>query len=369
MNVVWLTGVGIAILTTDDEQSRVQIVAVSIVAAGVMQFLLPFLMLQQLNMGLTRHWRSGWPRVREVVITMLPVIAGITVIQFNAILDSLMAWGLATPDGGGSAPLRAFGIPALLPAGTATELYIGQRMYQFPLGVFGIALGTVLFPLLTQHAQNGELGLLRDDLSKGIRLTIAIALPASAGLFVLAEPLTNLLFRHGQFTADASSLTAQMIATYGAGVWTAIGLTVLNRAFYATDDRITPMKFGVMALLVNFVLNVLFVIPFQGVGLALGSICATTLQLVLTTWKLNSQLGPFDWGTVFSTLWKTVVATSVMVAVCLLTLSNLSGAGGMLTYAQQLLIPFACGVLSYWLCARWLRMTELDEMLSKGMNS
>ncbi len=362
LNVLWLTGVGVALLLTEDEQTQVRLVAGAIVAAGVVQCLLPFFVLQRLNMGLTRNWRSGWPRVHEVIMTMLPVVAGISVIQFNAILDSLMAWGLAAPDGGGLAPLEAFGIPALLPAGTATTLYIGQRLYQFPLGVFGIALGTVLYPLLTQHAQKGELGLLRDDLCKGIRLTIAIALPSSAGLFVLAEPLTNLLFRHGQFTAEDSSLTAQMIATYGAGVWTAIGLTVLNRAFYATGDRITPMKFGVIALLMNFLLNILFVIPFQGVGLALGSICATTLQLAITTWKMNIQLGPFDWALVLRTLWKTIVATTLMVLVCLVILKNLSGGEQITTYALQLMIPFVGSVLCYWLSARWLGMSEIDEI-------
>ncbi len=362
LNVIWLTGVAIAYVSTVDEPTQIRIVAVTISIAGVLQMLLPLLTLQRLGMGLTVNWRSGFSRVKEILLTMLPVVVGIIIIQFNSVLDTLMAWGLSTPDGGGLAPFEAFGIPALLPSGTATELYIGQRMHQFPLGVFGVALGTVLFPLLTQHAQAGQMDALRADLTKGIRLTIAIALPASAGLFILASPLTNLLFRHGEFTAEDSSLTAQMIAIYGAGVWASIGLTVLNRAFYATGDRISPMQFGVIALTLNLVLNVLFVVTFKGIGLAMGSVLATFLQLLLTTWRMNHQMGPLGWSSLMSTAWKTLVATSLMVAVCYVLLVSISPNQRVLV----LLIPFMTGIGTFLVVARLLGMHEIDEIFKRG---
>lgn len=362
LNVVWLTGVAIAYVSAPDEPTQVRIVAVAITVAGVLQMLLPLITLQRLGMGLTVNWRSGFSRVKEILLTMLPVIVGITVIQFNSVLDTLMAWGLSTPDGGGLAPFEAFGIPALLPSGTATGLYIGQRMHQFPLGVFGVALGTVLFPLLTQHAQAGNMNALRADLTKGIRLTIAIALPASAGLFILASPLTNLLFRHGEFTAEDSSLTAQMIAIYGAGVWASIGLTVLNRAFYATGDRISPMRFGVIALTVNLLLNVILVVTFKGIGLAMGSVLATFLQLLLTTWRMNHQLGPLDWSSILSTAWKTLVATSLMLAACYTVLINLSPTHRI----ASLSLPFIIGVGTFLVVAKVIGMNEISEFFKRG---
>lgn len=365
LNLLWLSGVWLAYTITEDEDQRVQIVAATITIAGFCQFLLPLLILQQMRMCLTRHWREGWPRVKEVLTTMLPVIAGISVMQLNVVLDSFMAWGLSAPDGGGLAPLAVLGLPALLPSGTTTELYIGQRMYQFPLGVFGIALGTVMFPLLTQHAQAGEMDALRQDLTKGIRLTIAIAIPASVGLWMLSLPLTNVLFRHGEFNAEDTRLTAQMIATYGGGVWAYIGLTILNRAFYATGDRMTPMQFGLIALLVNMILNLLLVVPLRGMGLALGSVLAAILQLALTTWSLNVQAGPFDWQLIRGTLWRTVFAAVVMGGVCLLILRISPDVERTSSYAGELLLTLSGGVLSYSLMVRLLGMTELDEVFRR----
>ncbi|MBT5017362.1 murein biosynthesis integral membrane protein MurJ [bacterium] len=365
LNVIWLTGVLIAFMVTQDENLRIRIVAITITVAGVFQCLLPFYMLHRMKMGLSRNWRTGWAKVSEVILTMLPVVAGLAVIQVNVILDSIMAWGLAVPEGGGVAPSASLGIEGFLSAGTATGLYIGQRMYQFPLGVFGIALGTVLFPLLTQHAQSGEIAALRKDLSKGLRLTIAIALPASAGLFLLASPLTNLLFRHGEFTQEDSMLTANMIATYGCGVWAYIGLTVLNRAFYATGDRMTPMRLGVIALVFNLIMNIALVIPLKGVGLALGSVLAAATQLTLTTWKINQQIGSLHWDEIRRTLIQTLIATATMVVACLTVLSTLDFGDTMASRFLELMLPLIAGAFSYWFVAKLLGMSEVEELLKR----
>lgn len=365
LNVIWLTGILAAVSTTPNDPTRAKIVSMAITFAGVMQFLLPLIILHRTEMGFTTVLNNGWSRVREVLVMMFPVIAGVTAMQLNVVLDSLMAWALATPDVGGVAPSMAIGIPALLPSGTATELYIGQRMYQFPLGVFGIALGTVLFPLLAQHAQSGQFSALREDLEKGIRLTVAIALPASGGLFILATPLTELLFRHGEFTSDDSAITARMIAVYGAGVWAYIGLTVLNRAFYATDDRVTPMRFGMIALLINVILNITFVIPLQGIGLALGSVLAAALQLWLTAWKMNRQIGPLDWSAVRTTGFRSVLATATMMVICVLLAEVLPQGGGFELQLMRLVVPFLSGIMTYIITARLLGISELDEILRR----
>lgn len=365
LNIIWLTGALVAFTVTEDESLRIKIVATTITIAGIFQCLLPFYMLQRMKMGLSRNWRTGWSKVREVILTMLPVVTGLAVIQVNVVLDSLMAWGLAIPEGGGVAPSASLGIKGFLSAGTATGLYIGQRMYQFPLGVFGIALGTVLFPLLTQHAQAGEIAELRKDLSKGLRLTIAIALPASAGLFLLASPLTNLLFRHGEFTQEDSLLTAKMIATYGCGVWAYIGLTVLNRAFYATGDRMTPMRLGVIALVLNLVLNIALVVPLKGVGLALGSVLAAATQLTLTTWKMNQQLGSLYWEEIGRTLVKSIAATVTMVVICLTVINTLNFGDTMTANFLELSLPLIAGALTYWFVAKLFGMSEVDELIKR----
>lgn len=367
LNIVWLTGIGIAFIATDNEVARIRIVALSIAVAGVLQCMLPFFMLQRMETGLSREWRNEWSKVREVVVAMLPVIAGITVMQINVIADSVMAWGLAVPEAGGAAPSASLGIQGFLPAGTATGLYIGQRMYQFPLGVFGIALGTVLYPLLTRHAQAGQMDELRNDLTKGLRLTIAIAIPASSGLFMLATPLTELLFRHGEFTSEDARLTSSMIATYGIGVWAYIGLTVLNRAFYAMGDRMTPMRFGIIALIANLIMNVSLVYPLQGIGLAVSSVVAAVGQLALTSWKLNRVHGSFNWTQLRRTLTQTMVGTIIMVAVCLFVISSFEMGESLLAKACELLFPLLLGAAAYISAAKLLGMNEVNDLL-QGRN-
>lgn len=369
LNTVWLMGISVTLQLTNDPQQQIRAISVWIAIAGFLQMSLPCVTLHRMGMGLTAGWRAHREKVREVLLLMMPVVAGIAVTQLNAILDSVMAWGLSIPDSGDPAPFAAVGLPAWLSSGTTTALYLGQRMYQFPLGVFGIALGTVLFPLLTRHAQAGEHAALRDDLSRGVRLTVAIALPASAGLMLLSTPLAFVLFRHGQYSADDARLTANVIAVYGSGVWSYIGITILNRAFYATGDRMTPMRLGLISLSVNVALNVALVWPFKGMGLALGSVLASILQLVLTTWKLNHKLGPLDWPSILRTGLKTAVATVVMSVVCLAInrpIPHLDEA--LWSRLFQLVVSFLAGVVSYLLTAKLLRIPEVADVLFRRQN-
>lgn len=308
---------------------------------------------------------AGWPRVREIFLVMLPVIAGITVMQLNTVLDSFMAWGLARPDDGGPAWSESLGIPPLVESGTATALYLGQRMYQFPLGIFGIALGTVLYPVLTQHAQRGEFDALRTELTRGLRLVVAIGVPASAGLAVLSGPLASLLFRHGQFDAEDARLASRMIAVYGSGVWVYIGLAIVNRAFYATGDRMTPVRLGSLALTLNVLLNVLLVWLLGGIGLALGSVLAALFQLAMTMVRLSGQVGRLEWSAVRDTALRGLAATLVMAAVCGVHVHWFPEPESVLGRLANLLAAVAVGVGIYLLLARWFRLQEVFSLLRR----
>lgn len=362
LNVLWLIGLAVAWSGLNDDVSRATMVGVFVVLAGLAQMLLPIVVLFRSGTGFTRHWRKGLPRVKEVFLVMLPVVGGLAVMQLNTVLDSLMAWALARPDGGGPAWSESIGIPPLVESGTATALYIGQRMYQFPLGVFGVALGTVLFPLLTQHALRGEQDLLRTALTRGMRLVIAIALPASAGLYVLAKPLTLVLFRHGAFSAEDARLAADMIAVYGAGVWIYISLVILNRAFYAIGDRITPMRLGLLTLTLNVLLNALLVWLIGGIGLAWGSVLAALFQLVMTALQLHRQIGPFDGKALGATLLRGLVATAGMSAACLAVLSRSAASETFSERLTWLLLPVLVGMGTYFLAARLLGLNEVFEL-------
>lgn len=359
LNVVWLLGTFIAARLTGDDRQRALLMSGSIVFAGVLQLLLPLVVLARQNWSLTWHCPGGWSRVREVLGAVIPVVAGVGLTQIGAVLDSVLAWGLARPDDGGNALCTAFGIEPILPSGTASALYLGQRLYQFPLGVFGVALGTVLFPVLTQHAERHDLVSLRHDLTKGLQLVVAIAVPASVGLLLLAAPVTGLLFRHGRFDLEDAQLAATMIAIYGSGVWLFIGLLIVNRAFYAVRDRITPMRLGLLALLFNIAFNLTLIWFLGGAALALGGVLAAGLQLLLSLWRLEQQVGQLAWRPVVRTALRVLLATVLMAVVVLLTRRLLPDEITLLQRAIHVLLPLTTGAATYLAASYWLHIPEV----------
>ena len=169
-------------------------------------------------------------------------------------------------------------------------------MYQFPLGVFGVALGTVLFPRFARHAERREMKLLQDDLSAGVSLSISVGLPAGTGLMLLASPITALLFQRGAFTAEDSAQTSAIIAAYSAAVWAVVGLMVVNRAYYAVGDRSTPVRLGLYSVGVNLVLIFPLMLLVGGSGLAWATTSASIVQLAASLYVVQRKsvacLGP-----------------------------------------------------------------------------
>jgi len=366
LNLLWLIMLVAGTNLWSWPQSRALFIACAVTLAGCVQLLIPLWALHARGMGLIRTWRAGWPFVADVFRSMLPVVIGMSLLQMSAILDSLIAWGLSQPDDAGTAWCQLLGLSPLMESGTASALYIGQRMYQLPLGVFGVALGTVLYPMLTQHAQRGEFELLRTDLSRGLQMMLAVAVPASAGLCVLAWPLTLALFRHGEFNLDDARLVSRMIAIYGAGVWAYIGIAIVNRAFYATNDRLTPMRFGFLALGLNLLFDLGFIVWLGGAGMALGSVLASAIQILLTTRRLNQQVGPLNWPAIWRTFRKTLLATGVMTISCLISMKFLPASETLMARLLMLLCPCLVGIVTYFTMARITGMSELDDFLHRG---
>lgn len=354
LNVVWLGALWWLIPACwDDPVNQIWATSICVLLAGVLQlaFLLP--VIWKCGFGYRTDWRSAADSIRRVAREMLPVVIGLSITQMNTVLDSFVAWGFAPTEGTG--PLMALpGSPPFpLHSGTATALYLGQRLYQFPLGVFGVALGTVLFPLFARHAQRGESDRLREDLSLGIRLVVAIGLPASAGLMLIAHPLATLFFQYGKFDATAARMTGDMILCYGSGVWAYCGLLILQRAFYAVGDRLTPMSIGLWAMLLNIILNLTLIWPMGGRGLALSTSLVAAIQCLITCVLLQRRIGRLDWRGIATTAGKTVVAVAAMSGVCQLLLGWTQPGDGLLSRGINLGMPLAGGVVAY-LASAWM---------------
>jgi putative peptidoglycan lipid II flippase len=358
LNLVWLIALWTVVPLWTDQRERIYVTAVCVVIGGAIQLLFPLPILFSLGFGYRPDWRTAMDRVWRIAADMLPVVIGLSITQLNAVLDSFIAWGFTQPSTGEQFMPLPGSPPYPLREGTTSALYLGQRLYQFPLGVFGVALGTVLFPLLTSHAQRGEMDKLRADLSLGIRLVMAIGIPASVGLILIAHPLATLLFQYGRFDADDAYRTGMLIAAYGSGVWAYCGLLILQRGFYAIGDRLTPMYLGMVAMIGNLISDLTLIWPLGGRGLAFSTALIAALQCLATVSLLQRKIGTLLWREIGTTTLKTFAATAVMAVICqsmLVLTEHQSLISGRLF---RLGIPFALGVIAFFACAKLLGLSE-----------
>ncbi len=249
------------------------VLAAGVFVAGVVQlaFLLPFL--AALKVLPRPRWGASHPGVRRIMRLMLPAIFGSSVAQINILFDTLIASFLVT--------------------GSISWLYYSDRLMEFPLGVFGIALATVILPNLSRQYAAQSHAQFSATLDWSMRLTMLIALPATLGLFLLAGPLVTTIFFGGQFDAHDVAMSTPSLQAYSVGLTGFIFVKVLAPGFFARQDTRTPVRIGIIALVVNMVLNVLIVVPWVQAGWAAphaGLAAATSASAFLNAGLLWREL-------------------------------------------------------------------------------
>ena len=360
LNVIWLACLWWVASWFESKTTQIQLIAVSVVAAGIVQLLAPLPTLRRLGFRFERDWRAAGPKIKEIALTMFPVVIGLSIEQVNTLFDSLIAWGFSRPQTGtGVISWLPGSLEYPLEPGTASALYFGQRVYQFPLGVFGVALSTVIFPLLSQHAGQGRMDRLREDFALGLRLVFYIGIPASVGLMILATPLTSLLFRYGEFTADDAGQTAEMIWAYGIGVWAYCGVLILQRGYYAVGDRITPLRIGLLGIAADLTMNLTLIWFLGGFGLALSTALSAILQFALVAWLVQERIGRLDWRNLAQAGGRAAAGSAVMGIVCLSVLWVLPAGISLAERCAAVLIPFVVALAVYFATAWWLGMSEV----------
>jgi putative peptidoglycan lipid II flippase len=321
-------------------------VAVAVVFAGVLQLIWQAVVLFQVT-GLARSFRGCWPTMRSMLVMMGPMVLGLAVFQINALLDALIAFFFAPPialdnsveAAAASQRLTMLGhtFDAPLRNGDVAALSWSQRLYQFPLGVFGIAIATAIFPALSAaaskfnrddatHDGSGELDsemtnpraaleAFSEIVRRGLRLTVFIALPASAGLILVRVPLARTVFEHGSFTTDDALRVSTILAGYAASVWAYSMTHTLTRAFYALKDATTPLKISACMVALNLTLNLSLIWSLGAAGLAWSTAISAAGQAGLLIVCLRRRIDrPIDRAVVRS--WtRTVIATTAMAGV------------------------------------------------------
>jgi len=192
----------------------------------------------------------------------VPALFAVSVTQINLLLDTVLASFLVT--------------------GSISWLYYSDRLMEFPLGILGVALGTVLLPKLSQERAHEDPQRFGRTLDWGLRMAFTFGLPAAVGLAVLAGPMITTLFLSDVFTADDVRMSRLSLVAYSVGLLAFILIKVLAPAYYAQQDTRTPVRIGMIAMAANMVFNLALIFPLQHAGLAL----ATSLSAYLNAWLL-----------------------------------------------------------------------------------
>ncbi len=199
--------------------------------------------------------------IKRLFRLMLPGALGAGVMQINILVGTIIASFLAT--------------------GSISYLYYADRVYQLPLGVIGIAVGTALLPMLSRQLRAGEEKTALNSMNRAMELSLLLTLPAAAALLVIPEEITSVLFQHGEFTPAASQSTAAALLAFSTGLPAYVLVKILAPGFFAREDTTTPVIVGVLAMILNVVLSLILIRFFDHVGIALATSLSSWFNVLL----------------------------------------------------------------------------------------
>ncbi len=266
--------------------------AIGVVVGGLVQFAfqLPSFFRNKYKLGFDAAFRH--PGLKRMSILLIPATLALSVSQINIVVSNILA--------------------SFLPSGSITYLFYSMRLVQFPIGIFGVAMGMAVLPTLSEHAAKGDYINLRDDFSFALRLLFFITIPAMAGLIALREPIVNILFQRGKFDYIATVGTAHALLFYSIGIWAVVGVRVVTASFYSMQDTRTPVKIAVVALTANIFFSIILMKPLRHSGLALANALASCVNFSLLFFFLRKKLKRVDGRRIFSSFVKSVFAAAVM---------------------------------------------------------
>ncbi len=383
---LWGTG-----LLGEDKSQKIFAVAAGVLVGGVAQLALVLVPLKRMGVSLGWLWRPQMEQIGRIVKLTGPMVLGLAVLQVNALMDYLLATWLSGEPGAVLMRIGSWQIPYPEETGAVSVLYYAQRLYNMPLGVFGIALATAIFPYFTACAgRKDHAGLVR-TLVKGLRLVAFIGIAATVGLIIISRTVVEFIpgggllslfgIAKGEFGVAAIDRTTWTLMFYCLGIWAYCGVHVVVRCFYALQDTITPVKVGVWLVALNIPLNLILIWPLGTGGLALSTAICAALNLAILIRLLGRRIEKLPMGSeqadevqragplreVAAALPKIILATALMGAAAygaLVVTTRWVGSGVELS-GVRLGAAMLAGVVVYYLAARLLGCKELDELLGK----
>lgn len=360
----WLSGGGW--LKTGDKNAIPELpaqwaiigMAIGTLIGGAAQFLMQLPSLFRVGFRFTSKINFRDEGVKRVMTLMTPAILGTSAVQINVMINTFFVSGI---DGGLSWLGYAF------------------RLMQFPIGLFGVAIGTASVPVLSRMASEGKFGDFRQTLSSSLNLVFLMTLPSACGLVILGEPIVRLLYSHGgAFKESDVPMTAWALAGYSIGLTGYAAIKILSPAFYALDDAKTPMIIAVCSIIVNALASFLFrnwlsgygVSPeypngFAHVGVALATSCVALVNFFALALMMRKRIERIDGRDIIQSFLRIAAAAAIMSLVCYLSyhfLFNRLGTKGLSPKIIEAFAPIVLGGITFVIAAKILRVKEINQL-------
>lgn len=289
--------------------------------------------------------------VKRVMRLMAPAILGTSAVQINVLINTFFVSGI---DGGISWLGYAF------------------RLMQFPIGLFGVAIGTASVPVLSRMASEGRFADFRNTLSDALKLVFLMTLPSACGLIILGEPIIRLLYSHGgAFKESDVPATAYALTGYALGLTGYAAIKILSPAFYALNDAKTPMIIAVVSIAVNAVASygfreLLTVYNLGHVGVALATSSVALVNFFALFLIMRKRIEGINGKEIFASFLKIALASALMSAVCWISyyfLHKQFGGSGFIFKIIEAFVPIAVGGIVFFLMAKVLKVSEVEKLI------
>lgn len=333
----------------------------AVLGAGVLQIVMLVPSLRAVGFRFEPLLAFWTPPIRRMLRLSVPVALGAGVLQFSVLMDKGLSLLLTqySGDAGTITHFSIFGHTLRYPMemGAPARLNLAQFLYQFPLGVFAIALATAIFPGLSASAFDKDREQFRATLRQGVEATLFEGLPASLGLIMVREPAIRLVFQHGWITAHDAELISRSVLFYSMAIWAFSLQQIVNRAYYALHDTATPLVASIVTLVVNLVVEIpLLWTPLGEAGMAAGTAVSFIIQAMLMLWLLDRRLGGLGLDRIAWPAAKMVMATAIMggVLMILQRLPLYPHGGSRKVWLSQFVLLAGVGAGTYFLVCELL---------------
>jgi len=331
----------------DETIAALVAMAIGTLLGGALQFLVQVPALRRVGFRYRAVGGFRDPGVRQVLRLMGPATLGIAAVQINVVVNMYFASDLGN--------------------GPVSWLSVAFRLMYLPIGMFGVALGTVALPSLARSAARGDADAFQTSLREGLRVLCLLCLPSAVGLAICAHPIIAVIYQHGRFDAADTHASAIALSAYALGLTGYAAIKILGPAFYALDDARTPMRVSALSVVINLACNWLAVrvLGLGHGGLALSTsvvaLCNSALLFVL----LRRKIGVRSLG-LAADVRRIALATLVMAAVCAIWLWAMGATPGFARDLARVATTVPIGAVTFYAVGRALGLSDLEKLARRA---